>query len=77
MQYLHIGISYCILWCFHPIIPTSTSQYFHWFFWLTMQYMYMGFEMSTALLIDYVIFAYLHVFSLQNLFICKYYMCHV
>ncbi len=26
MQYLHVTISYCILQCFHPIIPASTSK---------------------------------------------------
>jgi len=34
-----------------------------------MQYMDMGLEMSTIVLINYVIYAYLHVFPIQNSFI--------
>jgi hypothetical protein len=37
----------------------------------------MDIEISIIILINYVIFAYLYVFTIQNSFMCEYCMCHI
>ncbi len=46
-------------------------------FGLAMQYLHMGLEMSIVVLFNYVIFIYLHVFTIQNSLICDNCICHV
>jgi len=65
---------------FATLSPCNTHIAFPKFslvFWLTMQHLDMGLEMSIVVLTNYVIFVYLHVFPIQNSLICEYCMCHV